>query len=109
MPSADNQSVKTIEKGGLHGYDGAKKVNGHKRHLLVDTLGIVCKAHVSAANIGDRDGAAVLLTGLDASFPHLACGWVDQGYRGPFLQWGKQVTSISLQVVVRRDGGRRST
>ncbi|MFI6802623.1 IS5 family transposase [Streptosporangium canum] len=112
LPSAgivDSQSVKTTEKGGLHGYDGAKKVNGRKCHLLVDTLGIVCKTHVSAANLGDRDGAAVLLTGLGDSFPCLAYGWVDQGYRGPFLQWVKQVTGITLQVVVRRDGGMRST
>ncbi|WP_433259626.1 IS5 family transposase (plasmid) [Streptosporangium sp. CA-135522] len=112
LPSAgivDSQSIKTTGKGGLHGYDGAKKVNGRKRHLLVDTLGIVCKAHVSAANIGDRDGAAVLLAGLGDSFPRLAYGWVDQGYRGPFLQWVKQVTGITLQVVVRRDGGMRST
>ncbi|MDP9864887.1 transposase [Streptosporangium brasiliense] len=64
---------------------------------------------MSAANLSDRDGAAVLLTGLGDSFPRLAYGWVDQGYRGPFLQWVKQVTGITLQVVVRRDGGMRST
>ncbi|WP_433381984.1 transposase [Streptosporangium sp. CA-115845] len=45
----------------MHGYDSGKKANGRKRHLLADTLGIVCKVYVSAANIGDRDGAAVLL------------------------------------------------
>src|SRR5215211_2973596 len=47
--------------GGRHGYDGAKKVNGRKRHLLVDTLGLVCKVQVTAANVGDRDGAMALL------------------------------------------------
>jgi putative transposase len=47
--------------GGRHGYDGAKKLNGRKRHLLVDTLGLVCKVQVTAANVGDRDGAMALL------------------------------------------------
>jgi putative transposase len=64
---------------------------------------------VSAADVGDRDGAAVLLTSLDGSFPRLAHGWVDQGYRGPFLRWVKQATGIALQVVARRDGGMRRT
>ncbi|MGW4426279.1 transposase [Streptosporangium sp. NPDC004631] len=59
--------------------------------------------------MGDRDGAAVLLTGLGGSFPRLSHGWVDQGCRGPFLQWVKQTAGITLQVVVRHDGGMRST
>ncbi|HEX2183971.1 MAG TPA: IS5 family transposase [Chloroflexota bacterium] len=109
-PSAailDSQSVKTTERGGPHGYDGAKKVNGRKRHLLVDTLGIVLKARVTAADVGDRDGAAVLLDGIRGAFPRLAFGWVDQGYRGPFLEWVREVTGVELRVVVRRDGGMR--
>jgi hypothetical protein len=57
-------SVKTTERG-RHGDDGAKKVNGRKRHLLVDTLGLVCKVQVTAADVGDRDGAMALLRRLD--------------------------------------------
>jgi putative transposase len=91
----------------VHGYDGAKKVNGRKRHLLVDTLGIVLKAHVTAASTGDRDGAAVLLDGIRQDFPRLAFGWADQGYRGPFLDWARQVAGVELQVAARRDGGMR--
>lgn len=68
----------------MHGYDGGKKVSGRKRHLLAGTLGIVLKAHVSAANVGDRDGAAVLLEGIGQAFPRLAFAWADQGYRGAF-------------------------
>ena len=52
-PSAgvlDSQSVKGTDRGGLHGYDGAKRLNGVKRHLLVDTLGIVIKACVRPAS-----------------------------------------------------------
>jgi len=65
----------------VHGYDGAKKVNGRKRHLLVDTLGTVLKAHVTAADVGDRDGAVVLLDGIRQAFPRLVFGWADQGLR----------------------------
>src|SRR5215207_2515242 len=74
--------------GGPHGYDGAKRLNGRKRHLLVDTLGLVCKVQVTAAGVGDRDGAMALLRRLDRRrFPRLRHGWVDGGYRGPFLDW----------------------
>jgi putative transposase len=89
--------------------DNAKKVNGRKRHLLIDTCGTVLKTHVSAANLGDRDGAAVLLDGIGQIFPRLVFGWVDQGYRGSFLEWVRQATGITLQVVQRRDGGMRHT
>jgi putative transposase len=62
---------------------------------------------VTAADAGDRDGAAVLLRGVRGAFPRLVFGWADQGYRGPFLDWARQVAGIELQVVVRRDGGMR--
>jgi len=67
----------------------------------------VLKAHVTAADVGDRDGAAVLLDGIRTQFPRLSYGWADQGYRGPFLDWVRQATGITLQVVARRDGGMR--
>jgi putative transposase len=83
-------------------------VNGRKRHLLVDTLGLVCKAHVTPADTSDRDGAVALLRRLDwRRFPRLRYGWVDQGYRGEFLAQVKQSFGVTLQVVQRPDGGRR--
>jgi transposase len=84
-------------------------VNGRKRHLLVDTLGLVCKAHVTPADTSDRDGAVGLLRRLDwRRFPRLRYGWVDQGYRGEFLGLVKQRFGVTLEVVARADGGRRA-
>jgi putative transposase len=72
-------------------------------------LGLVCKAHVTAADTGDRDGAAGLLRRLDwRRFPRLRHGWVDQGYRGEFVDWAQQRFGVTLQVVARRDGGHRA-
>jgi transposase len=72
-------------------------------------LGLVGKAHVTPADVGDRDGAAGLLRRLDwRRFPRLGYGWVDQGYRGAFLGWVEQRFGVRLQVVARRDGGRRA-
>jgi hypothetical protein len=71
-------------------------------------LGLVCKAHVTPADVSDRDGATGLLRRLDwRRFPRLRYGWVDQGYRGEFLAQVKQAFGVRLQVVVRADGGRR--
>ncbi|MFG2525992.1 transposase [Streptomyces sp. NPDC048527] len=106
----DSQSVRATERGGLHGYDGGKKVNGTKRHVLVDTLGTVLLACVSPANVDDRDGAEVLLRQAADNFPRLKHVWADQGYRGAdFHTWIRQATGITVQIVQRRDGGFRHT
>jgi putative transposase len=87
-PSAaiiDSQPVKTTERGGPHGYDGGKKVNGRKRHLQVDTLGRLLKVVVHPANVPDRDGARLVLTGLEQRFPRLYYLWADQAYTGQLV------------------------
>jgi putative transposase len=83
----DSQSVRTTEQGGPRGYDAGKKVTGRKRHILVDTLGLLLLVCVHAANVQDRDGARLLLRPLRRQFGWLRCIWADSGYAGKLVAW----------------------
>src|ERR687886_66523 len=78
----DSQSVKPTESGGPRGYDGGKKIAGRKRHVLVDTQGNLLKAKLHPADIHDRPGAELLLSGLADQFPTIRLMWADTAYRG---------------------------
>lgn len=83
----DSQSVKTTEKGGPErGYDGGKKINARKRHLLVDTLGLLLMV-VHAASVPEREGAKGLLVKASNWLWRLQLIWADSGYRGKFVEW----------------------
>lgn len=104
-PSAgiiDSQSVKTTESGGERGYDAGKKVNGRKRHILVDTIGNLWEVIVHAADIQDRDGAKHLMRHLTRMTQlRLQTVWADGAYRGALIEWFHEHLHIQLDVVAR--------
>lgn len=99
----DSQSVKTTSVAGIRGYDKGKQVNGRKRHLLVDTLGLLMAVVVTSASVQDRDGARLLLARLPGACKKLRLIWVDGGYRGQLLNWVADRCRFRLQPVLRSD------
>jgi putative transposase len=78
---------------------GPKKISGRKRHLLVETQGLVLRAKVHTAALQDRAAVPLLLEGVTAQFPRLEHVWVDQGYTGTGRAWIEQELGWSVEVV----------
>jgi len=99
----DSQSVKTTFIRGPRGYDKGKNVNGRKRHLLVDTLGLVLAVVVTAADVSDPAGARLLFKCWGGHCKKMRLIWVDGTYRGSLLEWAKTRIKAMLQPVLRSD------
>lgn len=99
----DSQSVKTTAIGGERGYDKGKNIKGRKRHLLVDTLGLLMIVVVTAASVQDRDGAKLVFQRLNGTGKKLRKIWVDGSYRGQLLDWVSAHYRFCLALVLRSD------
>jgi putative transposase len=97
----DSQSVRTAEGGEFRGYDAGKKITGRKRHIAVDTLGLICAVVVHAASWQDQDGAHLVAQAL-RDFPRLKVIFGDSAYgRGGFPQWVAATFGWIVQTVLR--------
>ena len=106
----DSQSVKTTDRGGLErGFDAGKQIFGRKRHILIDTLGLLLRVVVHSAGTQDRDGARAVLAPLAYSFTKLRKIWVDSIYNGGIAEWVRnlrQRNRIELEIVKRPEGAK---
>jgi transposase len=108
----DSQSVKSAEKGGPsidpHGYDAGKKIKGKKRHIVVDTQGLLLLSVVHTADMQDRDGGILLMSLMFGLFPFLLKLYADSGYQGAKFRDGmKRVCDqINVEIVKRSDVGK---
>src|SRR5690606_20695000 len=101
-----SQSVKSANHPGRRGYDAGKRILGRKRHLLVDTLGLILLAVVHPADIQDRDGARMVLKSLETRFGWLKLVWADGGYAGQLVGWLANLARhrrVKLEIVKRSD------
>jgi putative transposase len=101
----DSQSVKSTECSNARGDDAGKKVNGRKRHILVDTLGLILLVMILPANIQDRDGARQLLAAGFARSPggRVQHVWADGGYAGALVGWARRLWRCTIEIVKRTD------
>ncbi len=88
-----------------HGYDAGKKIKGKKRHVLVDTQGLLMGAVVHGADIQDRDGGVLLLSTLHGRFPFLEKLLADSAYQGPIFAdaTGKILPCLKIEIIKRSD------
>jgi putative transposase len=92
-------------KRGPRGYDAGKRILGRKRHIIVDTLGLILAVVVHAGNIQDRDGALLVLERIRGYVPRLRLIWADGGYAGNLVETVKTLFHWTLEIVKRSDTG----
>jgi len=98
----DSQTAKTTENGGIRGYDAAKKINGRKRHIIVDTLGLIMALVIHSADIQDQDGAKLAFQALGDRFEQLKVIFGDSAYKRCGLpDWLLLMFGWVLQTVLR--------
>ncbi len=100
----DSQSVKTPDQAGERGYDAGKKVSGRKRHLAVDSLGLILAMTITSASVQDRVAAKGLITLLMSMYKRVQIIWADGGYLGTLVHWVKQLRpfgKLKLEIVRR--------
>lgn len=85
------------------GYDAGKKIKGRKRHILVDTMGLLLVVIVHSAGIQDRDGARYVLGKAKLKGHKKLKTFVDGGYAGKLIGWAKEVLGYDVEVVKRSD------
>ncbi|MHB8274890.1 MAG: IS5 family transposase [Dermatophilaceae bacterium] len=108
LPTAaiiDSQTVRGADTvpTSSRGHDAGKKINGRKRHIAVDTGGLLLAVVVTVAGIQDRDGAFRLRSALSAKLSTVSLVWADGGYPGRLVIWAKRVLSLTVQIVKRSD------
>ena len=107
-PSAaiiDSQSVKASEMVARRdrGFDAGKKINGTKRHIAVDVMGLLLTVLITPASVQDRDVAKPLLWNLRRAFPGVKLAWADGGYAGKLLTWAARALKLTVEIVKRPD------
>jgi putative transposase len=100
----DSQSVKTTELAQERGFDGYKRVKGHKRHIIADTLGHLLEVVVHTADLADCKGVPRLIDKVAETFPTIQKLWADGAYQGDLIALVKETLGAVLEIVERQAG-----